>query len=155
MTEPHAKGVFKALRLANPNYQPSVPESQNKIRYPTLVDSWYSDRTSLDAKLNSIPGKLERELDESKLKELFEEQISRELSGFTPIVSVEDQREGGEENEKAKALFLECRREWRKALIESIKKELLELKNTKGTLTMVSLQLNYNLLAMISLSIQL
>lgn len=155
MTEPHAKGVFKALRLANPNYQPSVPESQNKIRYPTLVDSWYSDRTSLDAKLNSIPGKLERELDESKLKELFEEQISRELSGFTPIVSVEDEREGGQENEKAKALFLECRREWGKALIESIEKELLEIKNTKGTLTVVSLQLNYNLLAMISLSIQL
>ena len=134
MTEPQAKGVLKALRLANPYYQPSVPESQSKIRYPALVDSWYSDRSNLDAKLKSVPGKLERELDESKLKELFEEQISRELSGFTPIVSVENEREGSQENEKTKALFLECRSKWREALIESIEKELLEVKNSKGTL---------------------
>lgn len=104
------------------------------MKYPALVKTWYSDRISLSAKLGSVSGKLERELDESKLKELFEAQISRELSGFTPLRSIEDEKEGSEENEKRKAMFLECRSKWRKALIASIEKELLEIKNSKGTL---------------------
>lgn len=133
MTEPQAKGVFKALRLANPNYQPSVPESQNQIRYPSLVESWYSSRISWDVKLNSVAGKLERELEELKLKELFDEQISRELSGFTPILSVEDNQEDSKENDKRKQMFLDYRSKWRKALIENIEKELFEIKNSKGT----------------------
>ena len=134
MTEPQAREVFKALRLSNPTYQPHVPESHRPIKYPSLVESWYSDRISWDVKLNSVPGKLERELDEVKLQELFEEQISRELSGFTPIVSVENEKEDGEENERRKKMFLDCRSEWRKALIASIEKELFEIKNSKGKL---------------------
>ena len=124
---------MKALRLVIPDYQPNTPESRSQIKYPTLVKSWYSDRVNLDEKLQSVPGKLERELDELRLKELFEQQILQELSGFTPIKSVEDDKGDSEMNQRRKEMFLECRSKWRKALIESIEKELFEIKNSKGT----------------------
>lgn len=128
---------MKALRLVIPDYQPSTPESQSQIKYPTLVKLWYSDRVNLiDEKLQSVPGKLERELDQLRLKELFEQQIVQELSGFTPIKSVEDDKGDSEMNQRRKEVFLECHSKWRKALIEGIEKELFEIKNSKGTVNM-------------------
>ncbi|XP_068730519.1 DNA-directed RNA polymerase, mitochondrial-like [Montipora capricornis] len=132
LSEPQARGVLKALQLVKPHYTPVVPESLNQARYPSLVKSWYSDRNNLEAELKSDPGNLENKLDESKLKEFFEEQISREVSGLTPILSVENERDASGENEKSKAVFLACRSKWRKALILSIEKEMLEIKNSKG-----------------------
>lgn len=133
LTEPQAKGVLKALQLVKPYYSPKVPESSDEVKYPALVKSWYLERGNVHPELNSVPGCLVNELDEAKLKELFEQQISKELSGFTPILSIESEKDISGENEKSKALFLECRDTWRKALIESIEKELIEIKNSKGT----------------------
>jgi len=132
LTEPQAKGVLKALQLVKPYYSPKVPESSDEVKYPALVKSWYLERDNVHQELNTVPGYLVNELDEAKLKELFEEQISKELSGFTPILSIESEKDLSGENEKSKALFLECRDKWRKALIESIEKELIEIKNSKG-----------------------
>ncbi len=107
-------------------------ESQSEISYPSLLKSWYTDRDNLDIKLKSVPGKLENELEESRLQELFEEQISRELSGFTPIMSIEDDNEENKENEKLKEMFLECRSKWKEALIESFEKDMFKTKNSQG-----------------------
>ena len=137
LTEPQAKGVLKALQLVKPYYSPKVPESSDEVKYPALVKSWYLERDNVHPELNTVPGYLVNELDEAKLKELFEEQISKELSGFTPILSIESEKDISGENEKSKALFLECRDKWRKALIESIEKELIEIKNSKGTVLLL------------------
>lgn len=133
MTEPQAKGVANAIKLVNPHFRPTVDESQRQINYPSLVQSWYSDRNNSDIKLKSAPGRLERELNETRLHELFEEQISRELSGFTSILSIEDNNEDNKENEKLKEMFLECRNKWKEALVESFEKEMFKTQNTKGT----------------------
>ena len=142
LTEPQAKGVLKALQLVKPYYSPKVPESSDEVKYPALVKSWYLERDNVHQELNTVPGYLVNELDEAKLKELFEEQISKELSGFTPILSIESEKDLSGENEKSKALFLECRDKWRKALIESIEKELIEIKNSKGTVLLLLFIIN-------------
>lgn len=137
LTEPQAKGVLKALQLVKPHYTPKVPEASDEVKYPALMKSWYLERGNVHPELNSVPGHLVNELDETKLKKLFEEQISKELSGFTPILSIESEKDISGENKKSKALFLECRDKWREALIESIEKELIEIKNSKGTVLLL------------------
>ena len=107
-------------------------ESQNQISYPTLLESWYSNRDHLDIKLKSVPGKLERELGESRQQELFEEQISRELSGFTPIMSIEDNKEQNKENQKLKEMFMNCRSKWKEALVKSFESEMYKTRYSKG-----------------------
>ena len=133
MTETQAKGVANALKLVYPHYKPRITsESQTEISYPSLLKSWYSDRENLDVKLKSVPGKLEREFDESRLLELFEEQISRELSGFTPILSIEESKEEDKDNTRVKEMFLECRSKWKEALVKSFEKDLFKTKNAQG-----------------------
>ncbi|PFX31945.1 DNA-directed RNA polymerase, mitochondrial [Stylophora pistillata] len=132
LTAPEAKGVSNAIKLVNPHFRPVVKEAHNQIRYPSLLKSWYSDRENLDIKLKSVPGKLERELDESRLQELFEEQISRELSGFTPIMSIEDNEEQNKENQKLKEMFLACRSKWKEALIRTFENEMYKTRYTRG-----------------------
>lgn len=132
MTETQAKGVANALKLVYPHYKPSITtESQSEISYPSLLKSWYTNRENIDIKLRSVPGKLEREFDETRLLELFEEQISRELSGFTPILSIEDNKEEDTENKKLKEMFLECRTKWKEALIKSFE-DMFKTKNVQG-----------------------
>lgn len=132
MTETQAKGVANALKLVYPHYKPSITtESQSEISYPSLLKSWYTNRENIDIKLRSVPGKLEREFDETRLLELFEEQISRELSGFTPILSIEDNKEEDTENKKLKEMFLECRTKWKEALIKSFE-DMFKTKNAQG-----------------------
>lgn len=137
MTETQAKGVANALKLVNPQFRPIVTESQSEIKYPSLLKSWYTDRDNLDIELKSVPGKLEKELDEPRLQELFEEQITRELSGFTPVLSIEDDKERNMENDKLKEMFLECRSKWKEALIESFSNNLFKTKNKQGKLYVV------------------
>ena len=132
MTETQAKEVVNALKLVNPHFRPTVTGSQSEISYPSLLKSWYADRHNLDIKLKSVPGKLEKELEESRLQELFEEQISRELSGFTPILSIEDDKEENKENEKLKEMFLDCRSKWKEALIKSFENDMFKTKNSQG-----------------------
>lgn len=128
-----AKGVTNALKLVYTHYKPRITsESQTEISYPSLLKSWYSNRENTDIKLKSVPGKLEREFDESRLLELFEEQIARELSGFTPILSIEESKEEDTENTRVKELFLECRSKWKEALIKSFEKDMFKTKNTQG-----------------------
>lgn len=132
LTEPQAKGVSNAIKLVDPHFQPVVKEAHNQIRYPSLLKLWYSDRDNLDIKLKSVPGKLERELDESRLQELFEEQISRELSGFTPIMSIEDNKEQNTENQRLKEMFLDCRSKWKEALIKTFDNEMYKTRYSRG-----------------------
>lgn len=133
LTEMQAKGVANALKLVYPHYKPRITsESQTEISYPSLLKSWYSNRENTDIKLKSVPGKLEREFDESRLLELFEEQISRELSGFTPILSIEESKEEDTENTRVKEMFLECRSKWKEALIKSFEKDMFKTKSAQG-----------------------
>ena len=128
-----AEGVANALKLVYPHYKPRITsESQTEISYPSLLKSWYSNRENTDIKLKSVPGKLERKFDESRLLELFEEQIARELSGFTPILSIEESKEEDTENTRVKEMFLECRSKWKDALIKSFEKDMFKTKNTQG-----------------------
>lgn len=133
MTETQAKGVANALKLVYPHYKPRITsESQSEISYPSLLKEWYANRENVDIKLKSVPGKLEREFDESILLERFEEQISRELSGFTPILSIEVSKEEDTENKRLKEMFLECRSKWKEALIKSFEKDMFKTKNAQG-----------------------
>lgn len=133
MTETQAKGVSNALKLVYPHYKPRITsESQSEISYPSLLKEWYTNRENVDIKLKSVRGKLEREFDESRLLELFEEQISRELSGFTPIQSIEDSKEEDTENKQLKEMFLECRSKWKEALIKSFETDMFKTKNAQG-----------------------
>lgn len=140
LTEPQAKGVSNAIKLVDPHFQPVVKEAHNQIRYPSLLKLWYSDRDNLDIKLKSVPGKLERELDESRLQELFEEQISRELSGFTPIMSIEDNKEQNTENQRLKEMFLDCRSKWKEALIKTFDNEMYKTRYSRGVRILTSIQ---------------
>ena len=133
LTETQAKGVANALKLAYPHYKPRITsDSRSEISYPSLLKEWYANRKNTDIKLKSVPGKLEREFDESRLLELFEEQISRELSGFTPILSIEVSKKEDTENNRLKEMFLECRSKWKEALIKSFEKDMFKTKNAQG-----------------------
>lgn len=50
-----------------------ISELRSEISYLFLLKEWYINRENVDIKLKSVRGKFEREFDEFRLLEFFEE----------------------------------------------------------------------------------